>query len=220
MKPATEPDPAAVVRLFQERAPLAYRYADLLTHEGVQRGLLGPREAPRVWPRHLLNCAVISSAIPPHARLCDLGSGAGLPGIVLAIARPDLTVTLVEPMLRRVTFLEEVIADLSLQHVEVRRSRAEELVGRVAFDVVTARAVASLEVLVRWGLPLVAPGGELVAMKGESADAELSAAAAAISRYGGAQARIEVLGDGMVTPLATVVRIRSTRTHPQQKGSR
>ena len=140
------------------------------------RGLIGPREAPRLWDRHLLNCAVLAEVMPERRDVCDIGSGAGLPGLVLAIARPDLTVTLVEPLLRRTTFLEEVVAELGLDSVEVVRGRAEELHGQRTFDVVTSRAVAPLERLLRWSMPLVAPRGALVAMKGSSVDEEIEAA--------------------------------------------
>ena len=158
------------------------------------RGLIGPREAPRLWDRHLLNCAVLGEVVPRGVAVADVGSGAGLPGLVLAIARPDLRVTLVEPLLRRTRFLDEVVDLLGLQaQVEVLRGRAEELADGRTFDVVTARAVAPLERLARWCLPLVAPGGELVAMKGASAPAEVveagpDAAAAGLCHSGGGRA--------------------------------
>src|SRR5687768_5835947 len=160
--------PPVARRVFRsERLPLAQRYADLLATDGVVRGLIGPREAPRLWERHLLNCAVLEELIPEGASVCDIGSGAGLPGLVLAIARPDLRITLVEPLLRRTRFLDEAVEELGLQgQVEVVRGRAEELAGTRTFDVVTARAVAPLERLARWCLPLVGPGGELVAIEG------------------------------------------------------
>jgi 16S rRNA (guanine527-N7)-methyltransferase len=122
------PDVAAGV--FSHALPLAERYADLLATDGVVRGLIGPREVPRLWERHLVNCALLAEAIPHGADVCDIGSGAGLPGLVLAIARPDLSVTLVEPLLRRSTFLREAVSTLGLQNVEVVRARAEELHGK------------------------------------------------------------------------------------------
>ena len=125
-----------------ERLPLAEQFAELLATEGTLRGLIGPREVPRLWERHLVSCAVLGELVPTDATVCDIGSGAGLPGIVLAIARPDLTVTLVEPLLRRTTFLEEVAADLELSSIEVIRGRADVLHGQRQFDVVTSRAVA------------------------------------------------------------------------------
>src|SRR5690242_3542349 len=112
-----------------ERLPLAERYVELLATAGVERGLIGPREAPRLWDRHVLNCLAVGAAVPTEATVADLGSGAGLPGLVLAFGRPDLSVTLVEPLLRRVTFLEEVVAALDLDRVRVVRGRAEELHG-------------------------------------------------------------------------------------------
>lgn len=204
------PDPEVVSRLFGARADLAYRYAELLSGPAVVRGLIGPREAPRIWERHLLNCAVIEAAIAPGATLVDIGSGAGLPGIVLALARPDLRITLLEPMQRRVDFLRLVAAELGLE-IEIVRGRAEQWTPPALFDVATARAVASLEVLVGWAFPLLGPTGELVAMKGTSATDEVRTAAAALRRLGVSTARIETYGDGMVSPPATVVRIGSTR---------
>ncbi|HEY0950298.1 16S rRNA (guanine(527)-N(7))-methyltransferase RsmG [Nocardioides sp.] len=167
-----------------DRLPLAERYAELLATEGVLRGLIGPREAPRLWDRHLVNCALLASAIPTGASVCDVGSGAGLPGLVLAIARPDLRVTLVEPLLRRTTFLTEVVSELELATVEVVRARADALHGERRFAVVTSRAVAPLERLLDWSMPLVEPSGELLAMKGSSAAVEVEDAAAALNRWG------------------------------------
>ena len=160
--------------MFASRLSLAERYAAWLADAGVVRGLIGPREVPRVWDRHLLNCAVVADAVPPGATVADIGSGAGLPGLVLAIRRPDLRVTLVEPLLRRTTFLDEVVADLGLDQVEVVRGRAEELHGSRRFDVVTSRAVAPLEKLLGWCLPLCAPEGIVLAMKGSSAAEEVA----------------------------------------------
>ena len=157
-----------------DRLPALVRYADLLADSGVVRGLIGPREVPRLWERHLLNCAVVADLFPPETRLVDVGSGAGLPGIVLAICRPDLHVVLAEPLLRRTTFLTEAVAALSLDNVRVERVRAEQMAGDM--DAVTARAVAPLDRLARWTLPLLRPGGRLVALKGASAGTELQAA--------------------------------------------
>ncbi len=153
----TPPAPESARGVFPvDRLPLAERYAELLATEGVVRGLIGPREAPRLWERHLLNCAVLAELLPEGATVCDIGSGAGLPGLVVAIARPDLRVTLVEPLLRRTTFLDEVVDELGLAgSVEVVRGRAEELHGARTFDVVTSRAVAPLERLLAWSMPLV-----------------------------------------------------------------
>src|SRR5260370_25955200 len=138
------PAPEAVVSVFGDRAAAVERYAELLAGPGVLRGLLGPREVPRLWERHILNCAVVGGLLPDQAELCDVGSGAGLPGIVLALARPDLQVTLLEPLLRRTLFLDEVIGLLGLDNVVVLRGRAEEFAGKHRFDVGTSRAVAPL----------------------------------------------------------------------------
>ncbi len=167
--PEAPPAPASARGVFgSERLPLAERYAAMLADDGVVRGLIGPREVPRLWERHLVNCAVLAEVLPEGATVCDLGTGAGLPGIVLAIARPDLRVTLVEPLLRRTTFLEQAVAELGLTRCEVRRARAEQLHGSERFDVVTSRAVAPLPRLLGWSMPLVSPTGALVAMKGSA----------------------------------------------------
>ncbi|WP_231123456.1 16S rRNA (guanine(527)-N(7))-methyltransferase RsmG [Nocardioides sambongensis] len=158
--------------------------------DGVVRGLIGPREAPRIWDRHLLNSVLMAPALPRGARVADIGSGAGLPGLVLAIARPDLHVTLVEPLLRRTTFLEEVVAELGLDNVVVARGRAEMFHGKQSFDVVTARAVSAMERLVPWCMPLVAAGGSLTVMKGSSAEDELADAGDVLSAWGCAPAEI------------------------------
>ncbi len=204
---ATPPAPAEARGVFADRLPLAERYAGLLATDGVVRGLIGPREAPRLWERHLLNCAVLEEVIAPDASVCDIGSGAGLPGIVLAIARPDLRVTLVEPLLRRTTFLEEVVEALGLTHVRVIRGRADALHGKEQFDVITSRAVAALPKLVEWSMPLVAPHGEMIALKGGSAEAEVTEAADDLARLGCAPARVAEVGSDRVPEGTWVVRI-------------
>ena len=163
--------------------PLLEQYAALLATEGVLRGLIGPREVPRLWDRHLVNCGLLAPLIPDGARVADLGSGAGLPGLVLALARPDLEVTLIEPMARRVDFLTEACAVLGVDRVTVVRGRAEESAGRQRFDVVTSRALAPLPRLLTWSLPLVAPGGVVLAMKGSSAATEIAEAGAELARW-------------------------------------
>lgn len=170
--------------MFGDRMPLAEQFAAILADTGVSHGLIGPREVPRLWERHLLNCAVIADAFPREARLIDVGSGAGLPGVVLAIVRPDLEVHLVEPMLRRTQWLEGVVADLGLASVTVHRGRAEEFVGVLAAPYVTARAVARLDKLARWCVPLLEPQGVLVAMKGRSAATELEEDRKGLQRLG------------------------------------
>lgn len=196
----TPPTPGAARDVFgSSRLGQAEKYAHMLANDGVVRGLIGPREAPRLWDRHLLNCAVLQEAIPDGASVCDIGSGAGLPGLVLAIARPDLRITLVEPLLRRTTFLDEVVAELSLTNVIVRRGRAEDLAEdlgeRHSFDVVTSRAVAPLERLLGWSMPLVAPNGALVAMKGSSVADEIAASRATLRKLGCADPEVLVLGE-------------------------
>ncbi|GAA1745846.1 16S rRNA (guanine(527)-N(7))-methyltransferase RsmG [Aeromicrobium alkaliterrae] len=188
----TEP-PAGAAELFGETWTQAQRYADLLSTWGVDRGMIGPREVPRLWDRHLLNCVVVTPRLPQGVTVADVGTGAGLPGLVWAIARPDIQMTLVEPLLRRVSFLEEVVADLGLENVVISRSRAEDQAGQ--FDVVTARAVAALDKLTTWCWPLVAPGGVLLAMKGRSAPEEVEAARPMLRRLGVSDVRIETYGD-------------------------
>ena len=202
----TPSTPDLARRVFSPaRLPLAERYAALLATEGVVRGLIGPREAPRLWDRHLLNCAVLGELLPEDATVCDIGSGAGLPGLVLAVARPDLTITLVEPLLRRTTFLTEVVEQLELANVEVVRARADALHGARRFEVVTSRAVAPLERLLGWSMPLVAPEGALVAMKGSSVGEEIRQAAPVLRRLGCAVPTLHTLGAQVLSSPTTAV---------------
>jgi 16S rRNA (guanine527-N7)-methyltransferase len=194
--------------VFSDALPEAEQYAALLAGEATVWGLIGPREVPRLWERHLLNCAVIAELIPRNSTVCDLGSGAGLPGIVLAIRRPDLVVTLVEPLLRRTTFLELAVSTMGLTNVHVHRGRAQELHGEAVFDVVTSRAVAPMDRLARWSLPLVADGGLFLAMKGASASDELRSAAALIGRLGGVDPHVQTVGAEWLAPPVTVVSTR------------
>ena len=205
--------------LFGARLPLARQYAELLTTDAVVRGLIGPREAPRIWERHLLNCAAVAELIPEGATVVDVGSGAGLPGMVLAVARPDLTVTLVEPLARRTAFLTEALASLGLEQTTVVRARAEGCVGRLpAADVVTARAVAPLDRLAGWCLPLATIGGRLLALKGASAGAELAEYAAALARLGAGASAVRSCGDGVLAEPTTVVEIvRERDVVPRKK---
>ena len=207
-----EPPPSAA-RVFGERVALARRYAVHLLTTGVERGLIGPREAPRIWDRHLLNCAVVAELLPDGARVVDLGSGAGLPGIPLILARPDISVVLVEPLARRVDWLREVVEDLALP-VEVERGRAEESDVRARWegaDVVTARAVAPLGRLAGWALPLARTGGALLALKGASAVDEAARDATAVRRLGGSDPRVVRCGVGVVDPPSTVVVVERSR---------
>lgn len=202
------PTPAVVSELVPAaRIPVLERYARLLATEGVLRGLIGPREASRLWDRHLLNSAVLAELIPDGATVCDIGTGAGLPGMVLAIARPDVSVTLVEPLLRRTTFLEEVVAELDLRNVEVVRGRAEDLHGQRTFDVVTSRAVAPLDRLLGWSMPLVAPHGALVAMKGTSVHEEVGHARGVLHRFGCAPPEVIPIGEDVLATATTALRV-------------
>jgi 16S rRNA (guanine527-N7)-methyltransferase len=198
----TPSTPEVARRAFpSERLPQVEQYAALLATDGVTRGLIGPREAPRLWDRHLVNSALLGELVPHGAAVCDIGSGAGLPGLVLAIARPDLRVCLVEPLLRRTTFLDEVVRSLGLDNVEVVRGRADVLHGVRTFDVVTSRAVAPLERLLGWSMPLVASTGSLVAMKGTSVTDEIEAARVELDRWGCTEPEVIVLGaDWPVSP--------------------
>lgn len=199
--------PAAEVVFPSDRLPGVQRFAGWLADAGATRGLIGPREVPRLWDRHLLNCGVVAAAIPPDATVADVGSGAGLPGMVLAIARPDLRVTLIEPLLRRTTFLSEVVEDLALGNVEVVRGRADVLHGDRTFDVVTSRAVAGLDVLLDWSMPLVAGTGTLLAMKGSGVRDEIVAARATLARWGCSAPAVEEYGASVLSTPTTVVRI-------------
>lgn len=203
----------AVARtVYGDRLPVAVRYAELLATTAVTRGLIGPREVDRIWDRHILNSAAVSAVIGEGASVVDVGSGAGLPGIPLAILRPDLPVTLLEPLLRRTIFLSEVVTELALaDQVTVIRGRAEDpgVTGSERFDVVTSRAVAPLDRLVRWCTPLLAPGGEIIALKGQSAQEEVDKHAALLAKLG-LVARVDVVQlDAAVEP-TTVVRLRFT----------
>jgi 16S rRNA (guanine527-N7)-methyltransferase len=218
-QPSTGGDPPQEDRaaqvLFGDRLPLAECYARMLTTDAVERGLVGPREAPRIWHRHLLNCAAIAELVPFGASVTDVGSGAGLPGLVLAVARPDLTVTLVESMARRATFLTEATERLGLASmVTVERCRAEEAPGRVApADVVTARALAPLDRLASWCLPLARTGGRVLAVKGASAAEEVAAHREQIARLGGGPPVVHRCAEGVLDPPTVVVEI-TRRTRP------
>jgi 16S rRNA (guanine527-N7)-methyltransferase len=203
----TPPAPPAARELFGTGLELARRYADTLATVGVERGLIGPREVPRLWERHLLNCAVASAVAADDARVADVGSGAGLPGVVWALHRRDLDVTLIEPMARRVQFLEEVVSRLGLSNAHIARARAEEMHGDHTYDVVTARAVAPLDRLARWCLPLVRAGGVLAAFKGTSAEREVIEASSTVRRLGATAVRIATYGEGVLELPTRVVEI-------------
>ena len=225
VKPLAPTDIGTAARaVFGDRVPIAERYAELLASSGIDRGLIGPREADRLWERHLLNSAVLGELIPRSCRVLDVGSGAGLPGIPLALARPDLHVVLLEPMVRRVAWLQEVIGELSLT-ISVHRGRAEDPRVRAELGrrgVVTARAVAPLRRLARWCLPLVAPGGRLLAVKGASAEQEVARDVHAIRAIGGAAVEVVQCGATIVQPPTTVVVVSrlAERVAPPVRGRR
>ena len=188
------PPPPLAAEVFSDRLNLAIVYARHLATSGVERGLIGPREVPRLWERHLLNCAVVAQRVPQGASVADVGSGAGLPGLVWAIARPDLTVTLIDPLLRRVTFLQEMCEELGLlDQVRVIRGRADQI--HETFAVVTARAVAPLGKLGAWCMPLVREGGVFLALKGSNAHEELAASHKELSLHGGKNMLVTTYGD-------------------------
>ncbi|MGZ8703182.1 MAG: 16S rRNA (guanine(527)-N(7))-methyltransferase RsmG [Aeromicrobium sp.] len=187
------PPPQRAVEVFSSHLATIQGYVDLLSTDGVERGLIGPREVPRLWDRHILNSAVVVPRIPQGATVADVGTGAGLPGLVWAIARPDLSVTLIEPLLRRTVFLDEVREKLELDNVQIVRARAEEVHDE--FDVVTARAVAGLEKLGRLCMPLVRKGGVLLALKGQTAQQEVDTAAKTLNKLGATTIVVNTYGD-------------------------
>jgi 16S rRNA (guanine527-N7)-methyltransferase len=207
--------PGAARDLFGAKLPQAAAYAAMLTGPGVERGLIGPGEAGRIWGRHLINSGLVAEllpAAPGSISLADLGSGAGLPGLVLAILRPDLRVTLIEPMARRTAFLTECVGELDLRNVDVCRARAEELPGRYQADVVTSRAVARLNRLAELSVGICSPGGLVLAMKGTSAAAEMAEARQVLGRLGLTHAAVVTAGQdlaarGLIEHPTTVVRL-------------
>ena len=204
------------------RGPQLERYHDLLAGPGVERGLIGPRETERLWERHLLNCAGISDLVEDGQVVVDLGSGAGLPGLVLAIQRPDVQVVLVEPLLRRTTFLTEAVGELGLRNTLVRRARAEDLHGSLLVDVVTARAVAPVDRLAGWALPLLHPGGRLLALKGARAEEELEQAGPVLRRLGARSWSVVDVGSADLGTAGRVVVVEAGTTPegPKRKGRR
>lgn len=201
---AVEAEPAVTAELFGDRIGLAREFTAALAREGEERGLIGPLELPRLWTRHILNSAIAAPLF--HGSVADIGSGAGLPGVVLAIARPNVQWTLIEPMERRVTWLNEQVEALRLDNVEVLRARAEEVKRPGGFDVVTARAVSALRTLVPITAPLVRDGGELTLLKGMNAANEIEAAQKQIKKFRLADVRVEVLGEGVIPETTRVVR--------------
>lgn len=200
-----EQEPAISSQLFGDRIDVARDFTEALAREGEERGLIGPLELPRLWTRHILNSVIAAPLF--HGSVADIGSGAGLPGIVLAIARPDVQWTLVEPMERRVTWLNEQIDALDLTNATVLRARAED-VPAARFDMVTARAVSALRTLIPITAPLVRDGGELTLLKGMNAANEIDAAQKQIRKFRLSEVRVEVLGEGVLPETTRVVRAR------------
>jgi 16S rRNA (guanine527-N7)-methyltransferase len=201
----------AAEELFGERLDLAVRYVGHLASTGIEWGLLGPREVPRLWERHVLNCAVVGDLLPEGALVADVGSGAGLPGLALALARPDCQFILIEPLERRVSWLDMVVDDLGLENVDVVRARSEQVVGNVVVDVVTARAVSALKTLVPMTVPLLQGTGELLAIKGRSAADEVRTAAKVLKKHKCSTPVIETVGGDLLAEPTTVVRVRVGR---------
>lgn len=206
-EPLPPPPPEATAHFAPEILARLTAYGEQLAGAGVIRGLIGPREVPRLWDRHLLNCAALAEAIGEKQTVADIGTGAGLPGLVIALVRPDLKVILVEPLERRCVFLQEMIRLFKLApRVEVRRGKAH-LVKPAGADVVTSRAVAALDTLVDWSFPHLKVGGRLLALKGERADEELAAARPGLAKWGAdAEAEVIVCGAGWLPQPIKVVR--------------
>ncbi|MFJ2551820.1 16S rRNA (guanine(527)-N(7))-methyltransferase RsmG [Microbacterium sp. NPDC087591] len=199
-----EVEPVIAAELFGDRIDEARAFTDALAREGVERGLIGPLELPRLWTRHILNSVIAAPLF--HGSVADIGSGAGLPGLVLAIARPDVQWTLIEPMERRVTWLNEQVTALALENVEVHRARAEDVRRPEGFDVVTARAVSALRTLIPLTAPLVKDGGELALLKGMNVENEIEAAQKPIKKFRLSNVRVEVLGEGVLAETTRVLR--------------
>lgn len=198
--------PDAAQRYLGPQCDLMSRYVEHLATSAISHGLIGPRERETLWTRHVLNCAVLGELISPASSVIDVGSGAGLPGLVLGISRPDLGVTLVEPLLRRSNWLSMVIEDLDVPNVVVRRDRAEA-VHDLRAQVVTSRAVARLDRLAQWCAPLVAAHGRVIAIKGATAQEELDETRVTLAHLGMVDARVEQCGVGVVDPPTTVVEL-------------
>ncbi|MDN5730706.1 MAG: 16S rRNA (guanine(527)-N(7))-methyltransferase RsmG [Yaniella sp.] len=193
--------------LYGDRTDVAERFVHHLVTTGIEWGLLGPREIPKMWDRHVLNCAVVQELLPKGALVADVGSGAGLPGIALAIARPDVQFVLIEPLERRVDWLEMVIADLELENVDVVRARSEQVFETVDVDIVTARAVSAMKSLVPMTVPLLHGTGELLAIKGKSAANEIEKADKVLRKFKTKNSEVLTVGDELLAVATTVVRL-------------
>lgn len=213
--------PGAAAEVFGERLETAERYAAILAGAGVEWGLIGPREVDRLWDRHILNSSALGELLASDERIADIGSGAGLPGIPLALARADVHVTLIEPLLRRSEFLREVVDELGLD-VTVVRGRAEDSDVRTSvgeMDVVTSRAVASLDKLTRWSMPLLRVDGRMLALKGERAEAEIEEHRRVMASLGAVDARVVKCGVNYLNPPVTVVAVRRVAVRPDSRST-
>jgi 16S rRNA (guanine527-N7)-methyltransferase len=211
---------AEAVAMFGDELPRARKYADLLTGAGVERGIVGPAEAERIWDRHLLNCGAVARLIPASSAVVDVGSGAGLPGIVLALLLPGATITLLEPMARRVDFLTECVAELGLGNATVLRGRAEDMAGHMSVDVATARAVAPLDRLAGLMLGLLRTGGRALAIKGASAESELARSRPVLARLGITDAKVVHAGiTGAPQDATSSATTLVTFTAPEHRGT-
>ncbi|OBB90749.1 16S rRNA (guanine(527)-N(7))-methyltransferase RsmG [Mycolicibacterium peregrinum] len=213
--------PEAAAEVFGERLETAERYAAILAGAGVEWGLIGPREVDRLWDRHILNSSALGELLAPDERVADIGSGAGLPGIPLALARPDVHVTLIEPLLRRSEFLRETVDELGLD-ITVVRGRAEDSDVRKSvgeLDVVTSRAVASLDKLTRWSMPLLRVDGRMLALKGERAEAEIEEHRRGMASLGAVDARVVKCGVNYLNPPVTVVAVRRVAVRPGTRST-
>jgi 16S rRNA (guanine527-N7)-methyltransferase len=202
-----EPEPTVASQLFGDRIEVVREFAAQLGNRGEELGLIGPLEPPRLWTRHIINSVLVAPLLRAGV-VGDIGTGAGLPGLVLAIARPDVEFVLIEPMERRVAWLEEQKAHLNLTNVVVRRARAEEVAQEFTMDQVTARAVSAFAKLIPLTVPLVRTGGELVLMKGANAGREVDAASKAIRKYHLEDVEVLTLGEGQVEEVTRVIRAR------------
>ncbi|TGB45869.1 16S rRNA (guanine(527)-N(7))-methyltransferase RsmG [Mycolicibacterium peregrinum] len=213
--------PDAAAEVFGDRLETAERYAAILAGAGVEWGLIGPREVDRLWDRHILNSSALGELLAPDERVADIGSGAGLPGIPLALARPDVHVTLIEPLLRRSEFLREAVDELGLD-IAVVRGRAEDADVRKSvgeLDVVTSRAVASLDKLTRWSMPLLRVDGRMLALKGERAEAEIEEHRRVMASLGAVDARVVKCGVNYLNPPVTVVAVRRVAVRPGTRST-
>jgi 16S rRNA (guanine527-N7)-methyltransferase len=219
--------PESAKTMFGDRLGLAHRYAELLAHIGVEWGLLGPHEVDRVWDRHLVNCGAVAELVEPGERIADIGSGAGLPGLAMLIAKPGLDIVLVDSLLRRTEFLRTVVSELGLD-VEVVRGRAEDAAVRRTVggcDAVVSRAVASLDKVARWSVALLRPGGRMLAIKGERAPDEVREHRRVMTGLGAVDARVMECGVSYLSSPTTVVVARrgkpvQTRAPSRQRPSR